>query len=209
MSEYRPNGQTGLASGTVGGLLAFFDYLVDKGLGRSSAVAPLKSAAKQVFELVEGTEHIDEVGIENLDADDYFSRFEVKAISSGKYKPESIAAYRNRFVRGLEYYKKYITTGEAPKLQLRTTSVGRKKTAVTKSLVDAQVEPQAVTAPTGDNLISYPFPLQAGGIATLRLPARLERIDAERLAAFVRTLVLEPQKQLTASVMPLDESDEA
>lgn len=198
MSELRSNGAS-LGSGTVGGLLAFFDYLVDKGIAGTSAIAPLKSAAKQVFELVEGTDDIGDVGVESLDTDEYLSRFEVKAIGSGKYRPESITAYRNRFVRGLDYYKKYISTGETPKIQLRTTSATRKK-AAPPTPVDSTATPTLPPAVghAGDNLISYPFPLQGGGIANLRLPARLERVDAERLAAFVRTLVLEPQRQLAA-----------
>jgi hypothetical protein len=45
-------------------------------------------------------------------------------------------------------------------------------------------------------LIDYPFPLAGGQIAHLRLPQRLERVDAERIAAFVGTLVLEAQKEI-------------
>jgi len=47
-------------------------------------------------------------------------------------------------------------------------------------------------AETSDGLISYPFPLQSGAIANLRLPVRLDRADAERLVAFIQTLVIEP-----------------
>jgi hypothetical protein len=45
-------------------------------------------------------------------------------------------------------------------------------------------------------MISYPFPLEGGDVANLRLPKRLERRDAERLIAFINALSFEPQKPL-------------
>lgn len=51
-------------------------------------------------------------------------------------------------------------------------------------------------AAPGSQLIDYPFPLVSGTLAYLRLPRRLEKADADRLGAFIRTLVLEPQREL-------------
>lgn len=48
------------------------------------------------------------------------------------------------------------------------------------------------------SLIDYPFPLRSGQVAHLRLPMKLEKSDADRLGAFIRTLVYEPQLELTA-----------
>jgi hypothetical protein len=201
-----------MGSGTVGGLMAFFDYLVQKGIATPSAVTPLKSAAKQVFETVEGTDEIDEMDVRSLDVEEYLDRFQVKAIGTGRYKPESITAYRKRFARGLEYYSTYLTSGAVPKLRLRATAGGA--TTPRKRHATDHPEPGTAGAPlplvgdtelshsSGDALISYPFPLQSGGIATLRLPVRLDRADAERLATFVRTLVFEPQKELTKGLKP-------
>jgi hypothetical protein len=196
-----------MGSGTVAGLMAFYDYLVNKGIATASAVTPLKSAARQIFETVEGTANVDGIDVRSLDIEDYLDRFQVKAIGSGRYKPESITAYRTRFNRGMEYYSTYLTTGAVPKFRLRTAGGSNRTRSSTPSAPPATA-PDGGKAPTPDpgesqsvgaDLISYPFPLQSGGLATLRLPKRLEREDAERLAAFVRTLVFEPQKQLPAA----------
>jgi hypothetical protein len=213
MSE--TNGSTTLAteeagvmgSGTVAGLMAFYDFLVDKGIATASAVTPLKSASRQIFETVEGTDAVEEIDVRSLDLDNYLDRFQVKAVGSGRYKPESITAYRTRFTRGLDYYATYLTTGSVPKFRLRAGGGGnRTRSSAPDPAAAAQPGAASVRVPeseetqstTAGDLISYPFPLQSGGLATLRLPKRLEREDAERLAAFVRTLVFEPQKQLPA-----------
>lgn len=41
------------------------------------------------------------------------------------------------------------------------------------------------------HIISYPFPLSTGEIAELILPERISAEDAERLVAFIQTLVVE------------------
>ena len=48
------------------------------------------------------------------------------------------------------------------------------------------------------SMISFPFPLESGEVANLRLPKRLERRDASRLTAFINALTVdgEPPKQL-------------
>ena len=46
--------------------------------------------------------------------------------------------------------------------------------------------------------MTYPFPLRSGQLAFVQLPLRMEKEDAKRLAAFVRTLVFAPQRELAA-----------
>ncbi len=214
------NGATTIASGTVGGLLAFFDYLIERGIASVGTVGPLKSAARQVFETVEGTEDIDEFDVRSLDVNEYLDRFEVKTRGTGRYQSDSLRAYRQRFTRGVEQYITYITTNQLPKPKLGPNGGARRSSADTvKAKVKAKSTPSPVQTPAastevadgqaGAGMISYPFPLAAGGIASLRLPVRLERADAERIAAFIRTLVFEPQKQLgTASVVIADDEPE-
>ena len=50
------------------------------------------------------------------------------------------------------------------------------------------------------SLISFPFPLENGEVANLRLPKRLERRAAQRLPAFITALTIdaEPPRQPTA-----------
>ena len=198
-----------VGDGTVGGLLKFLDWLVSKGLASATAITPLKSASRQVFEIVEGTEEIDEIDVHSLNVEEYLDRFQVKAIGSGRLKPESITAYRSRFTRAVDYYTTYLASGEVPKPRLRGggASSSRKRQAAVRN--DAAASPAVTPAATsetteseGKQMVTYPFPLESGEIANVRLPLRLPRADAERLAAFIRTLVFEPQKELLAAPEP-------
>jgi hypothetical protein len=197
-----------IASGTVGGLMGFFDYLTDKGIMSAAAVAPLRSAARQVFETVEGTADIEEIDVRSLEVEDYLDRFEVKARDTGRYQPDSITAYRRRFARGVEQYMAYITTGVVPRVRSRRAQSVTRGTPPTRTEKPHGVQATSASQTNAASdvtdaqpgMVSYPFPLASGGIATLRLPVRLERSDAERLAAFVRTLVFETQKEISSQV---------
>lgn len=48
-----------------------------------------------------------------------------------------------------------------------------------------------MTAADRQEFIEYEFPLADGSVATLYLPKRLEGEDAERLAAYIKALVLD------------------
>lgn len=186
-------------TGTADGLLEFCDYLIEKGYGGASAVNALKSAAKQVFQRVDGDD-FGGLDVVNLDVEDYANRFEVKARAD--YKQESLATYRKRFLRAVEYYKAFLSDGSVP--QLRATGTRSKPSsgaAVSKAKVAASAAaPPSAPEPSDDGLrlIDYPFPLRTGQLAYLRLPKRLEKADAQRIGAFVNTLAFEPQLELPA-----------
>jgi hypothetical protein len=183
-------------SGTVDGMVAFCDYLIEKGYATSGAVTPWKSAAKQVFEAVEGPQY-GEFDVRGLDLDDYFSRWE--NMERGNYKAESLQSYRSRLRRAHEAYLAYLDNGATPQLGRRAP---RRKEAEERPGAEGSLAPTrsdgrggGPAVPVAD-LVDYPFPLQSGQLAYVRLPRKLERSDAERLAAFVRTLVFEAQGQL-------------
>ncbi len=184
-----------ISSGTVDGLVAFCDYLIEKGYAASGAVTPWKSAAKQVFEAVEGPTY-GEFDVRGLNLDDYLMRWET--MQRGKYKAESIQSYASRLRRAHEAYLAYLESGTTPQLGRRTT---RRREAAAQAPATAEMRANGYggggNAPaTVADLVDYPFPLQSGQLAYVRLPRQLYRGDAERLAAFVRTLVFEPQAQL-------------
>lgn len=56
--------------------------------------------------------------------------------------------------------------------------------------------PKFGSGSVGERPLDYPFPLQTGQIANLRLPVRITKADAERMAAFIRTLAFEPELQI-------------
>jgi hypothetical protein len=181
-------------SGTVDGLVAFCDYLIERGYAPSGAVTPWKSAAKQVFGAVEGSEY-GEFDVRGLDVEEYLRRWE--NMERGKYKVESLQSYGSRLRRAHEAYLTYLESGTTPQLGRR---VARRKEAEERSAPERRQRDGSFggvsgPAPVAD-LVDYPFPLQGGQLAYVRLPRNLQRADAERLAAFVRTLVFEPQGQL-------------
>jgi hypothetical protein len=189
-----------MGSGDVAGLMVFLDWLVQKHLATSATVAPLRSAAKQVFATVGDANDID---VRTFNAEDYFARFQVAAQSNGRITPDSVRAYRNRFLRALKLYTDYLETGDTPKLTSRSAATVRTRrekqsppsaNAKAESMLGSVATEQTET--TSSNMISFPFPLESGDVANLRLPKRLEKRDATRLNAFINALVFEQPKQL-------------
>jgi hypothetical protein len=198
MSEQ--NGSSHIQNGTAEGLLEFLEYVVKKGYGSAAAVNPWKSAARQVLQTVEKSDDYGGVDVRGLDLADYLDRFET--LARGDLKVESIDAYRRRFTKAVQTYLAFIQDGKPPTFRqgggarrpkAETTTLPKAKSAGAGGATAAPIAAQ----PPGERMIDYPFPLGSGAIAMLRLPARLEKLDAERLAAYLRTLVLEPQKELT------------
>jgi hypothetical protein len=198
----------GIADGNVRGLLAFMDFMVEKGYGSAAAIGPWKSAARQVFERVEG-EGFEEADVRSLDIDEYIDRFENR--SHGKYSANSLRAYRGRFRKAVEAYRSYLADPNwRPSLRAssRTSAVNgvaEKPTRGRSRTAEKPRDEQTALVPVAtSSLIAYPFPLKSGQIAQLHLPTQLEHEDAERLIQFVRALVFDQPRQLAAG-----ESDDA
>jgi hypothetical protein len=197
MSEL--NGSSRIQDGSAQGLLDFLEYVVKRGYGSASAVSPWRSAARQVLQTVERSEDFADVDIRKLDLDEYLERFDT--LARGKIKVESVQAYRRRFTNAVEAYLAFIQEGKPPTFRQgarRPKAEARAEPRPTDSAPPARPAPaDSQQAAPGDRMVEYPFPLASGQIGILRLPVRLDKTDADRLGAFVRTLVLEPQKELT------------
>jgi hypothetical protein len=185
-----------MGTGNIAGFNAFCDWLIQKGLMGGSAVEPLRSATKQIVSVVEpDTPDLD---LRALDADDFMNRFDT--LAGQKYSPDSLRAYRNRFNRGLELYRQYLEVGAAnfrppagrAPARRRSEPGGNGRSAAKPKSADAGVAPP----PSTPNLIDYPFPLRSGVMAHLYLPSRLDKDDADRMSAYLRALVYEPQRQI-------------
>jgi hypothetical protein len=185
-------GGSKIGTGTADGLVEFFDFLVSKGYATPAAVRPLKSATRQILSTVDGDD-FGRVDVRDLDPDAYLDRFETMVV--GQYKHESLVQYRNRFKRGVAAYLSYLNEKQIP------TFGGRKRRAERPSQKSEPARSAGATsspipASAAERLIDYPFPLRSGQIAILRLPVGLDKTDAERMGAFIRTLVLDPQREL-------------
>jgi hypothetical protein len=188
-------------SGTAEGPATYLDYLTDKGIGPQGAVDPWKSATKAIFSTVEGADYAD-LDVSKIDADDYVSRFD--NLARHKYKPDSLKAYHVRFKKALEAYARVLDDPNwKPAFRASprraTTGNGGNGAGVTPAKTQKTTPPVVETPerttplPPSPDLLDYPFPLRGGQIAHLHLPANIDRADADRLAAYVRSLVMEPQ----------------
>jgi hypothetical protein len=186
-----------ISTGTLAGFDEFITWLISKGLMRSAAAEPLRSATRQIMLVVEPDNP--DLDLRTVDTEDVMGRFE--KLAGHKYAPESLRSYANRFNRGIALYRQYLDNGASNfkppagrKVRPRVAQPG----SSSDSPVMATVGPRRPEATPTQSLIDYPFPLRSGGIAHLYLPAKLEMDDADRLAAYVRALVFEPQRQLAA-----------
>jgi len=198
-----------IAGGNAGGLLAFMDFMIDKGYGSAGAISPWKSAAKQVFSTVEGDD-FENVDVRSLDIDEYMDRFQNRTI--GKYSAESLRAYRQRFRKAVEAYRAYLADPNW-RPSLKRTARPKKGDADSSKRSKATRLPspdQAATSPAPSaltaSLIAYPFPLKSGQMAQLHLPAQgLDREDADRLTHFLRALVFDQPAQIGPGTAEEDE----
>lgn len=199
-----------IGNGKVSGLIAYLENLSAKGKVRSSVITPLKSATKAVFIVVD-SEQWKDTDVRSVDIDDYINRF--KNLTIGKYDSNSYNTYRARISRAFNWYNHFLQNpGWAPAIKERSQDT-RKATAaasatlknVSRSFGDIS-EGEVVPTPLGEaveqistsdsqntsaRLISFPFPMSNGVIATLYLPQSIPRKDAVRLQSFIKTLVID------------------
>lgn len=176
---------------TADGLFEFCDYMVEKGYATSNAMDAWKTATRKILSTVHG-ESYGETDLTNIEFEDLLQRFETLTLSD--YKPDSRVAYARRMKNAVEAYLEFVETGQPPKLRRPTrTASGQKPNGQTHPEQTPAAPPRR--QPAGE-LIEFPFPLQTGEMARLHLPRRLRSEDATRLSAFIRTLQLEPQKEL-------------
>ncbi len=187
------NGGTKIGTGTAEGLMEFFDFLTAKGYATPAAVTPLKSASRQILSTVNGDD-FGGLDVRDLDVEAHLDRFENMVV--GQYKHESLVQYRNRFKRGLSAYLSYLNDKQIPSFGGSARKRGADRSGPKPSTGRTKPTPPApIPSSTAERLIDYPFPLRSGQIAILRLPVGLEKTDAERMGAFIRTLVLDPQQE--------------
>ena len=107
-----------IGTGTVGGLLAFCDDLLERDHASCGVVHPWKYAVKQVFTRLEG-EHFEAIDVRSLDVDEYMQRF--AGAPRDPHEPDRLYAYHERFPKAVEAYRGYLAdpTGWRPASELR------------------------------------------------------------------------------------------
>jgi hypothetical protein len=197
-----------IGSGTAKGLVEYLDSLVDRGRAPVGAITPLKTAFSKMLEAVEGKNWGD-TDIREFDFEDYTTRF--ANLTMGKYSDDSLRIYNGRVKKVVGWYLTFLSKpGWSPSFKSSGAKTVPKegKNAQKEQIqkVEQNVEHPApsVQNETGsraqdnnqgerpdDGLISYPFPLATGKLVTLYLPIKLEQADADRIAGFLQTLVVD------------------
>jgi hypothetical protein len=180
---------------TVAGLLAYCDWLRKGGYQTANAVEAWKVAIKRVFETVE-PESYESISLDGIDLDDYVRRF--RTLAADQYKAETISVYEKRIRNAIEAHDYYLEHDSPPTFRSaapRSKQNGAAKPKAATKPKQSKPSGRRAETPAGE-LIPFPFPLRNGQMAELRLPARLDKTDADRLSAFLRTLQFEEQRQL-------------
>lgn len=184
---------------TVDGLLAYCDWLVDKGYGSSSQIEPWKTAVKKVFYTVEGEDY-GALNLDSLDVEDLVRRFRVLAAS--QYKAESITTYGSRLNNALEAHAYFREHGRPPTFRQMTKRTNGEQDQEARSKKSKAAKPKTTPASTttspgvGPEFFDLEYPLESGRMALLRLPKRMSKTDVDRLSTVLRTLQGEEQRQL-------------
>lgn len=176
---------------TPGGVIAYSEYLADKGYATSAQVDPWRTAIQKVFSLVEG-EAWESLDLTTIDLDEYVARFQT--LAGAQYKAESVTAYKRRIRNAIDAHEHYLSTGRPPTFRQRATKKAEPKASegatVSKLEVkDSATAPQVpVTGQPATGMTEFPYPLGDGRMISLRLPSRLKSDDVNRICAFIRTL---------------------
>jgi hypothetical protein len=189
-------------SGTADGLMAFLDWASRTGELSPNTAASYRTAVTQVFE-IDG-EAWGSTLIGELDVDRQLDRF--ARLRASRYNAASLRTYGNRFKAAIANYTKYLEDPAAFRARgsrgPRTKGPDKpvknaKQTGRTTGSPETGPAPERVAGPSS-GLVQYPFPLRSGVLIYLSLPRDLRRSEAQRIAAFVASLAIDPGPELGA-----------
>lgn len=197
---------------TGAGLVAFLDYAIQKGYLKTSTGQAMKTAVKEVLSATEGAEGWETVDLTSLDEDDVLRRFET--LRAMKFASGSLSTYKGRYSRAASMFEEFRASPAtwSPSVKQRARAKGNVAPTVAspglpKTEVGAPATPEPAPAPAphpghGSAIITYPFPLRQGVLASLELPPDLTRREAQRLVAFIESLAIEDDVANPAQLPP-------
>jgi hypothetical protein len=172
-------------------LVAHWGWASGKGLMKANTASALRAACSQVMSVLDDWQTVD---VRTLDVDDTFKRFQNKRAKD--FAPESLEQYKRRFARAVELFLAYADNPSAWKLTSREPSKRDKKSngeghhGAEVAGGEHVVERRPSAAPAS-GLVEYPFPLRAGRLAYIRLPADLTTAEVKRLTTFLESLAFD------------------
>jgi hypothetical protein len=131
--------------------------------------------------------------VRSLDVNSLLDRFE--NLEKKEFSPQSLATYRSRFKKGWGLYLSYLQdpknyrpqSRERPSVERPKQTQGGGRKGRPREAVREAPEIEARVAARG-NLVPFLFPVRAGVLAELYLPADLRREESERLVKYIQTL---------------------
>lgn len=185
------------ASPTGAGLILFLDYATKKGYLKTPTGSAMRTACREVLSAVEGDDW-ETVDLLAIDIDDVLRRFET--LRAMKFKSDSLNTYKTRFRKAMEMFAAFRAdpSGWRPELKQRNRGGKVEPAARANGVREPESPSPEPAAPSRHSsgashgpMITYPFPLRDGVLASVQLPADLSRKEAKRLSAFIESLALD------------------
>ena len=183
-----------IQSKTVQGLMAFCDYLKDKGYQGPSVTDSWKSATKMVFETVE-PESWETTSLDGVALDDVIRRF--PTLAGAKVRAETVVVYRRRIRNAIDAQQYYTENGKPPSFN---RAAGRAKSESSPGQAEGKhsTKKDAPALPPSEfaEMWEFEYPLTNGRMARLHVPKRMTKADVDRISTVLRTLQDDEQRQI-------------
>lgn len=187
-----------MQDGTGAGLLAFLDRIGSHGEINPATARALRAAAKSVLAIEADPDGVD---VRGIDVDNVLDRFE--NLNRARMKDDSMATYRSRFRIAVAMYIAWLAKepnwkSAGKRRPAKSASNGGRHTSV-RSRRSGRTEPVAETGVTktvpseepAPRMVVYDMPLRRDLLVRITLPVDLTTADADRVAAFVRSLAFD------------------
>ena len=178
---------------SVDELLEFLTRASERGLMPAATAKALAVASRAVFEILSAEERAD---VRRLDLAGVIKRFGNKRAKD--FNPASLKEYSRRVQRAVQLFRQWSDDPAGFSVSTRSTGAERRKSraAVTSASPDRALalENAGPIASTIGNVSGYQssFPVRPGTVVTIsNIPVDLSQSEAERLAQFVKMLVVE------------------
>jgi hypothetical protein len=190
------------SDGTGAGFNAFLDYIGQRSEINPSTAKGFQVTASKVLSLEPDPDQVD---MRKLDVDGVLDRFET--LKRLEYSPGSMGTYKSRFRQSVAMYLAWLdnnsnwknagkpatntgkSSGGGPRAQ-RSPRPPRAQQPARKGSPPEPPEPS--NEPPSTRMVAYDMPLRPDLIIRITLPVDLTATDAERVAAFVRSLAFAP-----------------
>src|SRR5680860_65682 len=175
--------------GTGTGLSEHWNWAAKRGLMNDNTAGALRSACTQVLAVEENWESLD---VRRLDVDDFINRFE--NLRKKDFTPQSLATYGSRFRRAVKSYLDYLDNPKSWRFEGRERTTQRERNLQRQSAL----KPVETSSAESVEMVAYPFPVRAGVMAEIVLPADLRSSEAKRLAALLESVAIDEPRQLSS-----------